>query len=69
MLKLTIDEIALLQELVERGECHISGNKSRQGLSRLVEAGYVNEESLNLSVTSYTITGTGRAAFQAAKGV
>jgi hypothetical protein len=68
MLKLTKEEIALLQELVDKGELTISGNRSRQGLRRIVDVGYVTEGSLNLSVTMYAITDAGRAALRSAKG-
>ncbi|WP_020176628.1 hypothetical protein [Methyloferula stellata] len=66
MLVLIKEEIRLLQDL-EKGERTISGNRNRQGLSRLIEAGYVTEQSLNLSDTIYTITALGRTAVQAAK--
>jgi hypothetical protein len=66
MLKLTEDEIALMRELIETGERQISNNKPRQGLDRIVKAGYVTAESLNPSVTTHTITDAGRAAFHAA---
>jgi hypothetical protein len=64
MLELTHDEIVLLQQL-EKGERCISGNKPRKGLSRLVKAGYVTEQSLNLADTIYTITDLGRTALEA----
>jgi len=62
---LTEQEIRLLQEL-EKGEQTISGNRDRQGLRRLVEAGYVIEQITNISDTIYTITALGRAALRAA---
>lgn len=56
---LTGEELILLKALSER-ERTISGNKNRNGLRRLIEAGYVDEISSNLSVTIYTITDLGR---------
>jgi transcriptional regulator with XRE-family HTH domain len=58
---LTADEITLLRQLQERDRT-ISGNRSRQGLRRVVEAGFVIEQSLNLSDTIYSLTERGRAA-------
>ena len=62
---LTDEELRLLKELVEKPQT-ISGNRTREGLRRLIEAGYVDEISLNLSDTCYAITDRGcRAAVQA----
>jgi transcriptional regulator with XRE-family HTH domain len=65
---LTTEEINLLRKLDKRDRT-ISGNKSRQGLHRLVNIGHVNEQSLNMSDTVYSITDTGRAALAAADGL
>jgi transcriptional regulator with XRE-family HTH domain len=61
----TTEEISLLQQL-QRKDRMISGNKSRQGMRRLIDAGYVVEQPLNLSDTIYSLTKTGRAALAAA---
>jgi transcriptional regulator with XRE-family HTH domain len=58
---LTTEEVALLGQLQEKDRT-ISGNKSRQGLRRVVEAGFVIERCLNLSDTVYSLTERGRAA-------
>ncbi len=58
---LTKDEIDLLCQLQEKHRT-ISGNKSHQGLRRLIEAGFVVEQPLNLSDTIFSLTDRGRAA-------
>jgi transcriptional regulator with XRE-family HTH domain len=45
---LTKEEIRLLQQLREKDRA-ISGNKLRQGLRRLIDAGFVIEQSLNIT--------------------
>jgi hypothetical protein len=65
---LTEDEISLLGQLREKDRT-ISGNRSRKGLRRLIDAGYVVERSLNLSDTIYSITEPGRAALTAVAGL
>jgi hypothetical protein len=62
---LTKEEIRLLQQLREKDRT-ISGNKLRQGLRRLIDAGFVIEKSLNISNTVYSITETVRAVLAAA---
>jgi hypothetical protein len=65
---LTTDEISLLRQL-EKKDRTISGNKSRHGLRRLIDAGYVVEQSLNVSDTIYSITEAGLAALAAVAGI
>jgi hypothetical protein len=60
-LQLTNEERALLQELAVKDRT-ISGKKPRHGLDRLIKAGYVSEQALNLSDTIYIITDAGRSA-------
>ncbi len=62
-MRLTEEEIGLLKDL-EKRDRQILGNKPRQGLSRLVTAGYVTVWSLNVSDTSYSITDAGKIALQ-----
>jgi len=64
MVDLKVEDWELLKEL-ERGPRTISGNQDRRVMGPLLEAGYVVEEAINLSVTVYTITLTGRAALKA----
>jgi DNA-binding PadR family transcriptional regulator len=68
-MELTIDEIAALDELAAAGTRGrtSSGLKSRAGLSRLVKAGYVLEESASLDTVVYVITDLGRAALASAR--
>lgn len=66
MLKMSDDEIRLLQELgdLPKGELQISGNKSHKRLERLVAAGYVTEKSVSMDTVIYSITLTGRNALK-----
>jgi DNA-binding transcriptional regulator PaaX len=68
-MELTIDEIAALDELAAAGTRGrtSSGLKSRAGLSRLVKAGYVLEESASLDTVVYVITDLGRTALASAR--
>jgi hypothetical protein len=59
-MQLSQDEIRLLRHASE-GVQTIAGNERRDGLKRLVEAGWLTERSLNLSVTEYAITDAGRS--------
>jgi hypothetical protein len=61
MPELTDDERHLLRQL---GECErvVSGPQRPKGIQRLVELGYVREESLNIQDLRFTITDAGRAA-------
>jgi hypothetical protein len=60
-MELTLQEVGLLEELAAQDRT-ISGAKSRSGLDRLVEAGFVTEQALNISDTIYSITAAGREA-------
>jgi hypothetical protein len=69
MITLTSEGIRLLNELSER-ERSISGNKSPEGLKRLIEAGYVVAEAVTRGDPSrikYRITDAGREALRAAE--
>ena len=59
-MKLTQDEIQLLRQVSESPQT-ITGNNPRDGLNRLVDAGWIKVRALNLSVTEYTTTEAGRA--------
>ena len=59
-MQLTQEEIRLLRQASGSPQT-ISGNRSRDGVKRLVEAGWLIERSLNLSDTEYAITDAGRA--------
>jgi hypothetical protein len=61
MPKLTDEERRLLQQLSER-ERIVSGLQRPQGIQRLVDLGYVREESLNIQDLRFTITDAGRGA-------
>jgi DNA-binding PadR family transcriptional regulator len=68
MLKLTAEEIDLLQEL-GKGPRTISGPRSHAGLKRLVQADYVTALAATRgdpSLVRYEITDKGRAAMKAA---
>lgn len=69
MIKMTREEIGLLRELAN-GARTISGNRSRTGLKRIIEAGYVTEQAAtrgDLSAVFYNITNKGRDALKAAE--
>lgn len=60
---LTPDERQLMRELAERGgRASISGNKSRRGMQRLVDEGYVTSFSPNLSTVEYSLAEAGARA-------
>lgn len=59
-MQLNQDEISLLKQ-ASQGPQAISGNQNRDGVKRLIEAGWLTERSLNASVTEYAITQAGRA--------
>jgi hypothetical protein len=59
-MQLTQDEIRLLRQL-SRGPQTIAGSRPRDGLRRLVDAGWASERSQKVFVTEYQITDAGRA--------
>jgi hypothetical protein len=61
MAELTDVEMHLLEQLAKR-ERVVSGPERPQGIQRLVELGYVLEESLNIQELRFTITDAGRSA-------
>ena len=67
MVQLIYDELQLLRQL-ERGDQTISDNKSRGGLNRLVDEGYVMRRLINPSQTVHSITAKGRSAVHEVEG-
>ena len=61
MPELTDEERQLLQQLNER-ERVVSGPQRPRGIQRLVDLGYVREESVNIQDLRFTITDPGRVA-------
>ena len=61
--KLTQQEINYLRELTI-GSKTMTGLKDRSGLKRLVDAGYITEDSANVQMTVYSITELGRKALE-----
>ena len=66
VLKLTIEETRLLRELCD-GVHSICGNKRHIGLSRLVDAKYVESRAINFDAVLYTVTALGRRALAVAE--
>ena len=62
-IKLTQQEINYLRELTI-GRKTMTGLKDRSGLKRLVDAGYITEDSANVQMTVYSITELGRKALE-----
>jgi hypothetical protein len=62
-IKLTQQEINYLRELTI-GSKTMTGLKDRSGLKRLVDAGYITEDSANVQTTVYSIAELGRKALE-----
>jgi len=67
MPNLTDEERLLLRQLAER-ERVVSGPQRPQGIQRLVELGYVREESLNIQDLRFSITDSGRSVLSIEDG-
>ena len=67
MPNLTDEERLLLRQLAER-ERVVSRPQRPQGIQRLVELGYVREESLNIQDLRFSITDSGRSALSIEDG-
>ena len=61
------EERLLLRQLAER-ERVVSGPQRPQGIQRLVELGYVREESLNIQDLRFSITDSGRSVLSIEDG-
>jgi hypothetical protein len=66
---LTAQEIGYLKELCAAGDRGrtVTAATPRNGLHRLVGAGYVNDHPISMDAVIYTITKRGRRALAAAK--
>jgi len=68
-ISLTAQEIGYLKELCAAGDRGrtVTAPTLRNGLDRLVSAGYVNDHAINMKAVIYTITEHGRRALATAK--
>ena len=61
---LSTTAVGVLQELENRKDAQMSGNKNRDEIERLVEAGYVTCHTISVDAEVYNLTEAGRAVLK-----